>query len=165
MPEDITTDCVIEDPRWEAAGLIPLAERAVAATLSWAGVGGEVVVLGCDDRRIAALNADFRGKPSATNVLSWPSVEHSSRAEGATPTPPDTDELGDIAIAFDTCQAEAREQGKPFADHVTHLLVHAVLHLLGYDHQNDLDAETMQSAECSVLQALSIPDPYRETTE
>ncbi|RNF35849.1 rRNA maturation RNase YbeY [Paracoccus methylarcula] len=158
----MSADSVIEDDRWQEAGLESLAERAVIAALEWHGTSGEVVVLGCDDARIAALNADFRGKPRATNVLSWPSVEHAPRDPGARPLLPEIDELGDIAIAFDTCEAEAAAQGKPFADHVTHLLVHAVLHLLGYDHENDLDAETMEAAERSILQDLQIPDPYQE---
>lgn len=162
MPDDISTDCVIEDDRWEALGLETLAERAVAASLTWHGIGGEVVVMGCDDARIAALNADFRGKPRPTNVLSWPSVEHSARDPGARPVPPDTDELGDIAISYDTCLAEAEAQGKPVTDHVTHLLVHATLHLLGYDHLNDADAETMETTERSILAHLNIPDPYDE---
>ncbi|MCF3974627.1 rRNA maturation RNase YbeY [Paracoccus salsus] len=162
MPDEITADCVIEDDRWDEAGLEGLAAGAVSAALRWHGIAGDVVVMGCDDKRIAALNADFRGKPQATNVLSWPSVEHAPRDPGARPLPPDTDELGDIAIAYDTCLAEARGQQKPFADHVTHLLVHATLHLLGYDHLNDADAETMEAAERSILQSLDIPDPYHE---
>lgn len=162
MPDEISADSVIEDDRWKEAGLEGLAERAVTAALEWHGISGEVVVLGCDDTRIAALNADFRGKPRATNVLSWPSVEHAPRVPGARPQLPLVEELGDIAIAFDTCEAEALVQGKPFADHVTHLLIHAVLHLLGYDHENDLDAETMEAAERSILQNLQIPDPYQE---
>ncbi len=162
MPDEITADCVIEDDRWQAAGLEALSQRAVSAALTWHGIGGEVVVMGCDDARIAALNADFRGKPRATNVLSWPSVEHRPHDPGARPDLPDTDELGDIAIAYDTCAAEARAQGKPFDDHVTHLLVHAVLHLLGYDHLNDPDAEVMESAERAILSRLDIPDPYQE---
>lgn len=163
MPEDISTDCVIEDDRWATLGLPALAESAIAATLSWHGIGGEVVVMGCDDARIAALNAGFRGKPRATNVLSWPSVEHAPHAPGAVPGLPDTHELGDIAIAFDTCLAEAGAQGKPMAHHVTHLLVHATLHLLGYDHLTDADGETMEAAERSILAGLNIPDPYHET--
>lgn len=162
MPDEVTADCVIEDDRWEAAGLEALAERAVTAALGWHDIGGEVVVLGCDDARIAALNTDFRGKPRATNVLSWPSVEHVPHTPGARPELPDEVELGDIAIAFETCEAEARAQGKPFGDHVTHLLVHATLHLLGYDHENDADAETMEAAERSILHDLNIPDPYQE---
>lgn len=162
MPDEISADTVIEDERWKAAGLDALAARAVAAALDWHETGGEVVVLGCDDTRIAALNADFRGKPRATNVLSWPSVEHLPRDPGMRPLLPDAEELGDIAISFDSCAAEAQVQGKPFEDHVTHLLVHAVLHLLGYDHENDADAETMEGIERSILETLRIPDPYQE---
>ena len=77
--------------------------------------------------------------------------------------PPQTAELGDIAISYDTCAAEAAAQGKPFADHVTHLIVHAILHLAGYDHEADADAATMEDAERSILAGLGIPDPYRET--
>lgn len=164
MPDEISADCVIEDERWETAGLESLAERAVTAALTWHGIGGEVVVMGCDDCRIAALNADFRGKTRATNVLSWPSVEHVSHAPGARPALPAAEELGDIAIAYETCAAEASAQGKRLDDHVTHLLVHAVLHLLGYDHENDADAETMEATERLILSELYIPDPYQETT-
>lgn len=153
-------DTVIEDERWEVAGLEDLATQAVSATLTWLKLDAEVVVMGCDDARIAALNADFRGKPRATNVLSWPAVEHLPHAPGAMPELPDTDELGDIAIAYETCLAEAQEAGRPFSHHVSHLIVHGVLHLAGFDHEDDLDAETMQDAERSILQTLSIPDPY-----
>lgn len=160
----VIVDTVIEDDRWGAAGLEALAERAAQAAAGWLQAGAaEIVVMGCDDARIAALNADFRGKPRATNVLSWPSVEPEPHAPGTRPALPEDAEWGDIAISFDTCAAEAEAQGKPFADHVTHLLVHAVLHLVGYDHENDADAETMEAAERSILQTLAIPDPYAET--
>lgn len=163
MPEP-AAETVIEDDRWEAAGLEALADRAAAATLAWLGMApAEIVVMGCDDARIAALNADFRGKPRATNVLSWPATEHRPHAPGAAPDLPETEELGDIAIAYETCAAEAVAQGKPLDDHVTHLLVHAILHLVGYDHENDQDAETMEAAERSILARLQIPDPYTET--
>ncbi|MDO5530064.1 MAG: rRNA maturation RNase YbeY, partial [Paracoccus sp. (in: a-proteobacteria)] len=137
-------DTLIEDDRWQAAGLDALAARAGAAVLAHLGMdpGTEIVVMGCDDARIAALNAGFRGQDRATNVLSWPSVEHRPAAPGAPPALPETDALGDIAIAFETCEAEARDQGKDFTDHVTHLLVHAMLHLAGYDHETEADAET-----------------------
>ena len=160
MPDEISADCVIEDDRWEAAGLDDLAARAIDATLRWHRIGGEVVVMGCDDARIASLNADFRGKPRATNVLSWPSVEHLPHPPGETPELPDEDELGDIAIAFETCAAEAEAQGKPFDHHVLHLLVHATLHLLGYDHDTDPDAQCMEAAERAILAGLDVPDPY-----
>lgn len=162
MAEDITADCVIEDDRWGAAGLETLADRAVRAALEWHGIGGEVAVMGCDDARIAALNAEFRGKPRATNVLSWPSLDPAPRDPGAPPNLPEVDELGDIAISYDTCLAEAEAQGKTLADHATHLLIHATLHLLGYDHENDADAETMESAERAILATLNIADPYHE---
>lgn len=162
MPDEIAADCVIEDDRWQTAGLDDLTTRAVTAALSWHDVGGEVVVMGCYDARIAVLNADFRGKPQATNVLSWPATEPAPRAPGTVPVLPDTDEWGDIAIAYDTCAAEAQAQGKPFDHHVTHLLVHATLHLLGYDHLNDPDAERMEATERAILADLNIPDPYQE---
>ena len=156
-------DLVIEDERWEDAALAAMAERAARAVGEWLQLGEfQVVVLGCDDERIAGLNAEFRDKPKPTNVLSWPAIDFDSRPPGAHPHLPDIDELGDIAISYDTCQREAKAQGKPFADHATHLLVHAILHLAGYDHIDDLDAETMEDAERSILGKLGIPDPYVE---
>ncbi|SHM55452.1 probable rRNA maturation factor [Paracoccus solventivorans] len=161
-------DVVIEDERWQAAGLEALAARAAAATLRHLGLppvgedAPEIVVMGCDDDRIAALNADFRGKPQPTNVLSWPAADPAPRAPGAMPALLDADELGDIAISYDTCAREAAAQGKPLADHATHLLVHAILHLAGYDHEDDADADTMEDAERAILATLDIPDPYRE---
>lgn len=156
-------DIVIEDERWVDADLTGMAERAAAATIHHLGIDMvEIVVMGCDDNRIAALNDHFRGKARPTNVLSWPAVEHAPREAGAVPPPPETPELGDIAISYDTCKAEAEAQGKPFADHVTHLLIHAILHLAGYDHEAEADAETMEDAERSILARLGIPDPYRE---
>ncbi|WBU63055.1 rRNA maturation RNase YbeY [Paracoccus aerodenitrificans] len=155
-------DVVIEDDRWDDAGLEELAERAGRSTLAWLGMDADICVMGCDDTRIAALNADFRGKPRPTNVLSWPAVEHAEREPGAKPPLPDTDELGDIAISYDRCVSEAETQGKQFDAHVTHLLVHAMLHLAGYDHVDDSDAETMEAAERSVLAPLGISDPYQE---
>ncbi len=160
---DTPVDVVIEDARWRDAGLEPLAARAADATLRHLGLGApEIVVMGCDDARIAELNADFRGKPQPTNVLSWPSADPPPRLPGAVPAPPDADELGDIAISYDTCLREAGAQGKPMAHHVSHLLVHAILHLAGYDHENDADADTMEDAERAILATLAIPDPYKE---
>lgn len=155
-------DVVIEDDIWLGADLPALAQRACGAVLTYLGLpGAEIVVLGCDDARIAGLNADFRGKPRPTNVLSWPSVEHQEHEPGQHPVVPDTEELGDIAIAYGVCAAEAAAQGKPFSEHVTHLLVHGSLHLAGYDHENDLDAALMESTECEILATLGIADPYR----
>lgn len=156
-------DIVIEDDRWLDAGLVSLAERAARAVGEWLDIRDfQIVVMGCDDERISELNKEFRGKPRPTNVLSWPAIEFDARAPGALPVLPDVDELGDIAISYDTSKREAEAQKKPFADHVTHLLVHATLHLAGYDHIDDLDAETMEDAERSILGKLGIPDPYLE---
>ena len=158
---DIDIDVVAEDPRWEAADLDSLARRAVGAALAHLGVGGprEVVVLGCDDARIAGLNEDFRGKARPTNVLSWPSADRAP-APGERPDAPDDVELGDIAIAWDTCAAEAQAAAIPLGRHVTHLLVHATLHLLGYDHETDADADLMERTETAILGTLGEPDPY-----
>ena len=132
------------------------------------------VVLGCvspvgeqggDIARIAVLNADFRGKPTPTNVLSWPAEELAAEAPGGAPDLPEPDftgeiALGDIAIALGTCAREAAEQGKPMADHCTHLIVHGVLHLLGYDHIEDADATLMEALEVEILGSMGLDDPY-----
>lgn len=162
-------DIVIEDDRWEAFGLETLSDRAVRAALAALGLGAEgfqIVVMGCDDARIAALNADFRGKPAPTNVLSWPAEDLSPDAPGETPLLPeagdddDPEALGDIALAWETCAREAVEQEKPMADHVTHLVVHGLLHCLGYDHVDDADAAVMEACEVRILASLGLSDPY-----
>ena len=162
-------DCVIEDERWQAFGLEPIAVRAVQAALAELGLpetGFTIVIMACDDARIITLNADFRGKPVATNVLSWPAGELAAEAEGElpdTPEPGDADDpesLGDIAIAYDTCAGEATETGKPMTDHVTHLIVHGLLHCLGYDHIRDGDAAVMEATEVRILATLGVSDPY-----
>lgn len=162
-------DTVIKDERWEALGLPALADRAARGCLSelaLPGQGFEISLLGCDDARIAVLNADFRGKPQPTNVLSWPSEERGAEDDGGVPEPAEPgdaampEELGDIAIAWETCEREAGEQGKPVTDHVTHLLVHGVLHLLGYDHVRERDAALMESTEVRILAKMGIANPY-----
>ncbi|MEL6586889.1 MAG: rRNA maturation RNase YbeY [Pseudomonadota bacterium] len=158
----MTVEVILEDDRWTE--LERLAGVAVPAALNGAGVGSgwEVVVLGCGDDRIAALNAEFRGQSKPTNVLSWPSDDRRPATMGKPPAPPDPSdpELGDLALAYETCAREAEEQGKAFDDHVIHLVVHGVLHLLGYDHETDADALRMESLERRVLSGLGLPDPY-----
>ncbi len=161
-----TIDIAFEDPRWEQAGLAALADRAAGATLAHLGIAGaEIAILACDDARIAELNGDFRAKPTPTNVLSWPSDERGAHIEGATPLPPEADpdgalELGDIAISYDTCATEASAAGKSLPDHATHLIVHGILHLLGYDHVRDGDATVMEQLEIEILGKLGLDDPY-----
>ncbi|WP_223428472.1 rRNA maturation RNase YbeY [Tateyamaria pelophila] len=159
-------DILIEDDRWAALDLASLATRAIEATLQDQNIqAAELSVLGCDDVRIKALNCDFRGKAAATNVLSWPEDDLAPDQDGDAPQVPRPDHtgtigLGDIAIAYDTCAREAVQQNKPMTDHVTHLLVHGTLHLLGYDHIRDLDATRMEAIEVKILGSMGLPDPY-----
>ena len=161
----MTVDCMVEDKRWgDIAALAQLATDAVLERLGLEPSVYEISVLACNNARIAVLNEDFRGKPRPTNVLSWPSDERAAAIDGEMPAPPamgpDT-ELGDIAIAFETCKREAEEAGKPTRDHTLHLLVHGTLHLLGFDHERDRDATLMEGLETEILGKLGIADPYR----
>jgi probable rRNA maturation factor len=168
MPSSI--DVMIEDERWDGIKLTPLCNRAFAAVfadLGLSGKGYEISVMACDDARIAELNAEFRDKPAPTNVLSWPAHELTPLISGDAPaSPPDIEsnpmdaELGDIAISYDTCKREADAGQIAFEDHLTHLLIHSCLHLLGYDHETDADAARMESLETKLLESLGIADPY-----
>lgn len=158
----------IEDPRWAGLDIETLAQRACVATLTYLQIDPapfEISILACDDARITDLNADFRAKPAPTNVLSWPAVERATPGKHPEKPQPDPqgmpEELGDIAISYDTCAREAKQADKPISDHVTHLLIHGVLHLLGYDHISDQDAAIMEALEGEVLGKLGISDPYR----
>jgi probable rRNA maturation factor len=162
----MTTDTILEDDRWVELGLEALAELAGAGVFRFFDLDNdafEVCVMGCSDLRISELNTEFREKPGATNVLSWPSEERAAAEPGGMPQLPSDQgdpELGDIAIAYETCVKEAHAGGKPIDQHVTHLLVHGVLHLLGYDHIHDLDAALMERTEAEILALLGHPDPY-----
>ncbi|MEQ6248730.1 rRNA maturation RNase YbeY [Sulfitobacter sp. HNIBRBA3233] len=165
-----TLDILLEDAAWESVALPVLGARAVSATLEHMGLDPqdcEVTLMGCDDARIAELNVEFRGKAQPTNVLSWPAQPLAPVAAGAAPPLPQQGfdgmiELGDIALSFQTCQREATESGKPFADHLTHLIVHGTLHLLGYDHITDGDAALMERLEVEILGNLGVDDPYND---
>ena len=122
----------------------------------------EVSALLSTDQRIADLNAEFRGKPTATNVLSWP-AEDCTPAEA--PFTPEDGFLGDLAFARETIEKEAKEQHLDPETHFAHLFCHGVLHLLGYDHQTDADAETMEGIERLALARMGIADPYSPKTE
>lgn len=163
----MSVETIIEDARWDAAGLDRLARAATDCALRHLGHDPEswdIALLGCDDARIAALNTDFRGKPQATNVLSWPSGDRAATQAGDPPLAPNPQEpeLGDIAIAYETCAHEAKMAGKPFDHHVSHLVVHGLLHLLGYDHVRDQDATLMEAHEVAILGKMGLPDPYTE---
>jgi probable rRNA maturation factor len=162
-------DCVIEDDRWAALGLEPLALRAVQASLAVLGLpetGFTLSLLGCNDARIMALNAMFRQKPTATNVLSWPYDNLASETEGGMPDQPepgpadDPASFGDLSLSYDTCEREAVAANISMPDHVGHLVVHGLLHCLGYDHVRDGDATLMEATEVRILATLGISDPY-----
>ncbi len=151
-----TVDAILEDDAWRALDLPALAERAARAALSDARLdpgAHEIALLACDDARIAALNEAFRGRGAATNVLSWP-------AAALIPGDAPPAALGDVAIAHGTCAREAAAQGKRLEDHVAHLIVHAVLHLLGHDHAGEDDAALMEGTERRILASIGVPDPY-----
>lgn len=153
-------DLVIEDPRWTET--LPeaeaLAERGVAAAFARADFGEEVslCVMLADDSRIQVLNRDFRGIDRPTNVLSFPSQD--------TPLLPGEPRMvGDIALAYDTLAREANDANKTFRNHFIHLIVHASLHLIGYTHDMDEDAERMEALEIAALSGLDVPNPYEES--
>jgi probable rRNA maturation factor len=152
----IDIDISIEAGAWaDEENLLALAGKAVDATLAELDLSGdsELSLLFSDDAHIQVLNRDWRGKDKPTNVLSFPAFE---TAPGD-PLPP---MLGDIALAFETVSSEAELEEKPFAHHLSHLVVHGLLHLLGYDHEDDEEAEEMEALERQILARLAIPDPY-----
>lgn len=140
-------DIEIEDPAWSAALPDPEAVALPAAEAALEARGGVTILL-TDDESVAELNERFRGKAGPTNVLSFPAPDNPE------------DHLGDIALAYGVCAREAAEQGKPLAHHLQHLVAHGVLHLLGYDHLTEAEAEEMEARERRILAGLGVPDPY-----
>jgi probable rRNA maturation factor len=127
------------------------------------GVAADACLLLSDDERIRALNNTFRGRDEPTDVLSFPSAGEDVLAAAGADAPPSL--LGDIIIAFETTAAEAAAAGKSLGTHLRHLVVHGVLHLLGYDHVIDADAVEMEALEVRVLARLGIADPYTTADE
>ncbi|WP_425410406.1 rRNA maturation RNase YbeY [Hyphococcus sp.] len=143
-------ETIIEDDAWRDA--LPDAQEIAARCQTAAAAFEpetmrEIAVLWCDDAVIANLNAKFRNKAGATNVLSFPS----GAAAGF---------LGDIALARETCMREAVEKDIALRDHAAHLIIHAMLHLVGYDHETDNDAMVMEAREREILASMHIADPY-----
>lgn len=172
-------DVIVEAGDWVGrlgggsdTALEDLAEASVWAALTEAGFDLvdddtapmlSLAVLLTDDAEISALNQQFRGKASPTNVLSWPSVtwtEPMSADEVLGQMATLAGHLGDVALALGVCAREASEQGKSLEDHIRHLIIHGVLHLLGYDHQDEEQAAVMESREKAALAALGVADPY-----
>ena len=135
-----------------------IAERALEAAVEMAGLtlldGAELGILLSDDEHVKSVNQEWRGIDKPTNVLSFPAVEPTKLARAPF--------LGDIIIAYETVEREAKAEGKAFADHYAHLVVHGFLHLLGFDHIEEADAERMEALEIAILSSLDIPDPYTD---
>ena len=145
-------DVKIDDVAWR--GALPdaavLAHSAARTAMeSQAGAEGDIAILLTNDTALADLNGRFRGKPRPSNVLAFPA-------------PPGAGALGDIAIAYGVSAAEAQEQGKSLDDHLQHLVVHGMLHLMGYDHEIEADAERMEALERELLSRIGVPDPYQD---
>ena len=153
----MTVTIAVEDEAWNAiAELEHLTRGAVAAAFAATGVeeaGFDASIVFADDAAIAELNGKWRGKAHATNVLSFPAEDMPLPAGEAKP-------LGDIILAWGVVASEAAQQGKSLPDHTTHLIIHGLLHLLGYDHEDDGEALEMEGLETEILKGLGISDPY-----
>jgi probable rRNA maturation factor len=138
--------------------------RAIAAAAEFVHAGeavfgeAELAVMLTDDTGIRTLNSNWRGIDKPTNVLSFPALPPTG--SGGPDQAPRM--LGDIAIAYETTRKEADDEQKPFDHHLSHLAIHGFLHLMGYDHETDDDAETMEGLEQDILAQLGIPDPYTD---
>jgi probable rRNA maturation factor len=136
-----------EDARWRGHGAA--VRRAAQAALTHERAQGGINVMLADDAAVRSLNRDYRAKDKPTNVLSFPDGEHGH--------------LGDVILAYETIAREAEQQGKTLRDHLAHLVVHGVLHVLGYDHeQGEAEAEAMEAREITILAGLGIDNPYEE---
>lgn len=137
---------VVEDKNWRShRGIQARVKLAADAARNAVKLKGDFTILLADDRKLRALNRDFRGKDKPTNVLSFPAGDAYA---------------GDIAIAYGVTRKEAKLADKGFADHVAHLVIHGVLHLAGYDHERPRDAKVMEPLEVRILKRLGIADPY-----
>ncbi len=155
MTRRISIETLQQSPDWPSFDKDEICE----ATLRAADFkkDAEVTVTFTNDAEIQILNKQHRGKDKPTNVLSFPAYDPDE------PHPPGVPvNLGDIVLAYETIEREATEQNKTFNDHVMHLIVHGVLHLLGYDHEDDDEAEEMESLEIAVLRQFGIKNPYEE---
>jgi probable rRNA maturation factor len=156
----LAIEAAVDCPKWEKlSNLDAFLAESLRVVLDETGAdvreGAEVSFLFCDDARIRELNRQFRGQDKPTNVLSFPGPEPLDEAQF----------LGDIALAFETIAREAQEQGKSLEDHCRHMIVHGFLHLLGYDHEESVEAEEMEATEIRILQALGVEDPYCEDNQ
>lgn len=154
---DVAIQLLVEAGDWPSPEeLEELASTVVDAVLAELGIAtaiSELSLVFTDDRRMRALNAGWRDKDKPTNVLSFPAFPAAKNGMIAPM-------LGDIVLAFETVSSEAALEQKPFEHHVCHLLAHGLLHLLGYDHETEAEAEEMEALERRILARLAISDPY-----
>jgi probable rRNA maturation factor len=153
----ISLDVTIDSALWQAEPQVETVicgaiEAAAEVVRALPGAAGEVSVVLTDDARIRALNREWRDIDKPTNVLSFPAPGGRTAAEPAL--------LGDVVIAYETTAREAAAEAKPFTHHIAHLVVHGFLHLLGYDHESDTEADQMERLETRILALLAVPDPY-----
>jgi probable rRNA maturation factor len=146
------------DAEPDAGTVVHRAIETAAAMVDADTTGAELAVMLTDDAGIRTLNRNWRGVDKPTNVLSFPALQPT----GAPATNDAPRMLGDIAIAWETTRREADDEQKPFDHHLSHLAVHGFLHLVGYDHENDVDAEAMEDLEREILATLGVPDPYAD---
>lgn len=156
----VEIDLAERSPLWRQAlpAVDGVCERAARAALAGGGAPpgpAELAIVLADDALLRALNREWRGRDAPTNVLSFAASGGAPAASGAPLL------LGDVVLAFETVAGEAAAQGKPLADHLAHLVVHGVLHLLGFDHEIAGEAERMEALEIRLLAGLGIADPYR----
>ena len=151
----VTAECWQTEP--DAEAVIHRAIEAAAEITDADVADAELAVMLTDDTGIRTLNNNWRSIDKPTNVLSFPALQPTGNEPGDAPRM-----LGDIAIAYETTRREADEEQKPFDHHLSHLAVHGFLHLIGYDHENDDDAEDMEALEREILSQLGIPDPYAD---
>jgi len=159
-PKALSLSVRIEARRWRdladlRARLAQAAEAGVAVAAVKPLAGAELSLLLTDDRRIRIVNRDWRGFDKATNVLSFPATPADRIASSPV--------LGDVVLAHETIAAEAQAEGKAFADHLSHLVIHGLLHLLGEDHETAEQAERMEALEIAALARLGIADPYADS--
>ena len=157
-PAPLATDILVEAGEWPPEDeLKTLSARALGAAFEAVGLDkraeSELSLVFTDDAQIRTLNAGYRGKDKPTNVLSFPAFP----AKRGAPLPP---MLGDVVLASETIRREAALEGKPVDHHIAHLIIHGFLHLIGYDHETDAEADEMESLERRALALLAIPDPY-----
>jgi len=157
----VVADCWRSEP--DAEAVIQRAIAAAAETVDEDVAEAEVAVMLTDDSGIRTLNSNWRGLDKPTNVLSFPAPRQQGLSQDRPRKPGDAPRmLGDIAIAYETMRREADDEQKPFDHHLSHIAVHGFLHLIGYDHESDDDAEEMESLEQEILAGLGIPAPHAD---